>query len=263
MENNKLIDKIMVTASCFIMLMVIIVANSIQLNDRTTVQTFHRYPNLFSPSSYAFLAMGLIFMLSILFVIYQFDINRSGRTQVKEEKYRRLRLLFSVLCLLNASRIVALHYDYIAFSFVISILGVICLGVANWTLYQEELTLSEKWFMRPFFGISLGWNVIMAINSLFILSVSIGYKGIISEIDWTLLVITAVALLSGLYALRYRNLFFSITIAWSLVGIMVKQLTYTGYYGKYPQLVFAAAAGSILLIGISIHLAIAKKRKGI
>lgn len=261
--ENKLIDKILVTSSFFIMLIITVAANRIPLNGRTIVQTFRHYPNLFSPSSYTFFVYGLIFVLSFLFVIYQFDINRSGRTQIKAMKYRRLRLFFAVICLLNACWIVALHFDYIAFSFVISILGVICLGMANWTLYQEELTLSEKWLMRPFFGIYLGWGVVMAIDNLFILSVSISFKGVIAELSWTFIVIIAVALLSGMYSLRYRNIFFSITIAWSLVGIVVKQLSYSGYYGKYPQLVFAAAAGSILMIGISIHLAVVKKRRGI
>ena len=73
MKNNK-IKKILVISNFFALILTLVInglANVIPLNGKTTGEISDSYPNLFVPAGITFSIWGIIYLMLILFVLYQ------------------------------------------------------------------------------------------------------------------------------------------------------------------------------------------------
>ncbi|MCB0593393.1 MAG: hypothetical protein KDD28_04830, partial [Phaeodactylibacter sp.] len=80
-------------------------ANALPINGYNTGELSGRYPNLFVPAGFTFSIWGIIYLLLLGFVIYQFT-----RPAAEANVPQRIGPWFFLSCLFNASWILAWHY---------------------------------------------------------------------------------------------------------------------------------------------------------
>ena len=88
-------------------LVVNMLANALPLNNVTTVKVSDYYPNLFTPPGYVFSIWGVIYVLAIVFMIYQARPNQRNETYLTE-----IGFLYLIGAIANMSWLLIFHYSY-------------------------------------------------------------------------------------------------------------------------------------------------------
>lgn len=260
MSNVNIYNKVLTVISFLVMMTVNILANLMPLNGMTTGGISEKYPVLIAPAGYTFLIWTVIYVLLFAYVVYQLEFI--GHTRALSPKLTNIiRLLFILSCLCNTAWIFAWHYRYIALSLVLIITILLCLSIINKYIYLEELTLSEKIFIRLPFSIYFGWITVAATINIFVLLVSISWSGfgILGRVS-TILGALIILIIASIYTLKNRSITYAATVIWAYVGIIVKHIAKNSFHGQYPEIVFAVMI-CILCLLIEMGYVILNKKK--
>lgn len=193
------------------------------------------YPTVITPAGYTFAIWSLIYTGLVAFSIYQ--LLRSNAV-----KYRSIRSLYILTCLLNCLWLYVWMQNQIAASFGIIftltvITGLICARLRDATAY------GEFWLAKMPFGLYFGWLTAATFVNFFVL---LSYLNV--EMSVTARTVLAVALLlmaavfGVLVRLKLTNYLYPLAIAWALTGIAVEQS------GKNTAVVVACAIGVIVTL---------------
>lgn len=199
-------------------------ATSLPLAGRNTGEISDLYPNLFAPAGFTFAIWGIIYLLLLLFIIYQIRFLGKKEQPLFLEK---ISWLFFISCLANATWLLAWHHLKIGIALIIML--VILASLFN--IYQRlnigksEATISEKWLVHLPFSVYLGWITVATIANTTIFLVSVGWDGQPpSAVFWTIITIAA-AVSINLWALWSRKDFaFALVGIWALWGIFQKRI---------------------------------------
>ena len=195
-----------------VMIVMNYLANALPLNNKTTGALSDALPNLFVPAGLTFSIWGIIYLLLAAFCIFQFIESN----QIVIEK---IGWLFSISCLLNAVWIVAWHYQRIPVSLLIMAGLLITLIYVNMVIRDLPFGI-----IKAAFGVYLGWICIAIIANVTALLVRYNWNGSgISEVAWTIIMISAGALLVSLALLRLQNPFIGLSVIWAFLGIYLKR----------------------------------------
>ena len=203
------------------------------------------YPTLITPAGYAFAIWGIIYLLLISFVVFQWSGKRPG------DLISRVGPWFIVSNLANAAWIFAfLHEEFwlsVAFMFILlsSLLALVWrLQIAIW-----DGGLRIIFFVWWPIAIYLGWIVTASVVNVAATLVASGWDGLgLSESTWGILMI-AVATAVYLLLTFKRNLRESAGVGcWALVAIIVAR-------GDGAPMVTTTAwmAVGILALAIAVH----------
>ncbi len=210
-------------------------ANALPLNNKTTGELSDMYPNLFVPAGLTFSIWGVIYLLLLGYCIIQF----TGSNQIA---IGSVAWLFAATCILNALWIVAWHYQKLPVSLIIMISLLLSLILIN-----IRLTTTAPGLMKAAFGIYLGWICIATIANVTALLVAYNWNGFgISEVSWTIIMISAGTIIVALSILSFRNSFIGLAVIWAFAGIIIKRQE------DYRQIVIAAAIAIIIVSIITI-----------
>ena len=220
------------------MVVVNILANSLQINNQSTGVISDNYPNLFAPAGLTFSIWGLIYLLLLGYVLYQFVPFGKQIVQKKEELLRKVNLLFIGTSLVNISWIFAWHYDLIGLSVLImAVLLLLLIKIAN-VVRTEQLTSQEKFFVSIPFSVYFGWITVAAIANITVFLVSIGWDGFgIPEYVWTSIVLLVGAVIGILRMRVDKKIAYGLVLVWAYLGILLKHLSVSGFGGQYPGIV--------------------------
>jgi hypothetical protein len=187
-------------------------ANALPLNNNTTGQLSDSYPNLFVPAGITFSIWGVIYLLLAAFCIVQF-------TGSQQNIIIKIGWLFAVSCVLNALWIVCWHYVKLPLSLIVMLSLLVALIYIN--LQIRDL---PSGIIKASFGIYLGWICIATIANVTALLVHYKWNGIsISEEMWTIMIISAGALIAALTLYRLNNPFIGLSVIWAFIGIAIKR----------------------------------------
>ena len=205
------------------------------VNGVTPAEISNKYPTLITPAGYAFSIWSLIYVGLIAFTIYQL-------LPAQLERFRSVRSLYILSCVLNCAWIYFWHNDNIAVSFVVIAALAATLILINIKL-KGDVSNGEYWFARAPFGIYAGWVTAATIVNFTILLVAAGVinPGMAADSGspWlgpVLILIAATLGVAGRVVLQ--NYFFPLAVAWALTAIAIKQTGQTLVIG-------AAAAGVV------------------
>lgn len=246
------------TISFIIMIAVNILANTLPINGVTTAQVSEAYPNLFTPAPITFAIWGVIYILLAIFVIYQFGAFKGNRR--REEVVRNIGIFFGVSSLVNAGWIVAWHYKNIAASLIVMIVLLLSLLVVYMRINSLEMSKRERALVRFPFSIYLAWITIATIANFTVWLVSIDWSGWgLSDQSWTIIVIILGMIISLALMTANDDAAYGLAIIWAYTGIIIKQLSESGFNGEYTGIIIAAAI-SILIIVITMIYIIYKRK---
>jgi hypothetical protein len=195
-----------------IMIVMNYLANALPINNVTTGELSDSFPNLFVPAGITFSIWGIIYVLLFVFCIVQF-------TSPNQMVISGITWLFAITCILNALWIVTWHYRMLPLSLVLMVSFLVILIIIN--LRIKELPAG---LIKAAFGIYLGWICIATIANVTALLVNYGWHGFgISEVNWTLIMIIAGALIASLSVYFLNNPFIGLSVIWAFAGIAIKR----------------------------------------
>jgi len=248
----------------FIGLLGVIVVNALAvmlpINNVTTQELSDKYPNLFVPAGITFSVWGVIYILLVLFIIYQFVVA-FRKSPDERGIFEKTGILFFLSCVFNIAWILSWHYEIVWLSLIIMILLLLSLIFIYVRLGTGRPGIKnyEKVFVNIPFSVYLGWITIATIANVTAYLVSINWNRFgISEQLWTVIIIT-VGVIITIAALFSRNdIFFPLVVIWALVGILLKRIADTSVP---DNLVTIASIAGISIVAIGIIAQLIRKKK--
>lgn len=201
-------------------------ANTLPLNGYTTGQLSDFYPNFFVPAGFTFSIWGLIYLLLIIFTVYQLR-SWWKKEKVNLEFVDKIGPWFMISCLANASWIVAWHYLQVTLSLLIMlmILGSLIiiylrLGIGE----TSPVSAGEKWAVRLPFSIYLGWITVATIANVTTILVDNGWQGgPINPVNWAAIMIAIATIIGIAMLIRKADVAYVLVLIWAVYGIFAKQ----------------------------------------
>lgn len=204
----------------FAVIIVNYLASSNKINKLSPGQISDSVPVLITPAGYVFSIWGLIYLLLLIFVIYQAIPKYEDSICVKE-----IGILFALTCLENIGWIFSWHYKMFPLSLLIMVAFLVTLIVIMIRLYRITPTLStlEKRVFKLPFSVYLGWISVATIaNTSFVLVISNWSRFKISPDYWSVIILFVIMLL-GITVLTLQNdRPYVWVFVWAIIGIAVK-----------------------------------------
>jgi hypothetical protein len=220
-----------------VMLVMNYLANALPLNNKTTGELSDSFPNLFVPAGITFSIWGVIYILLLIFTVFQF-------TARGKEVSAEIGWLFAMSCILNALWIVFWHYGKLPLSLLV-MAGLLI------TLIYIGLTINKLPFgiIKASFGIYLGWICIVTIANVTALLVYYGWNGFnISQEIWTIVMIFAGTLIASVAMFRLDNPFTGLAVVWAFIGIAIKR------QDDHRSVFISAIIASVLVAVLTIRI---------
>jgi len=193
-----------------------------------------KYPTVLTPAGYAFSIWSLIYLGLLAFSIHQ-ALPANGI------RYRPIRSLYIVSCLLNCSWIYFWHREQIAICLAVILLLCGTLVFIRYRLMDLD-SIGDTWLAKAPFGLYAGWVTAAAtVNFLVLLAylkVRFSSAGEILSCIALMAVATGAAIIARA---ALRDYFFPLAVAWALTAIAVKQSGNT-------TIVVATAVGVVVCI---------------
>lgn len=192
-------------------------ANALPINGLTTGEISDMYPSLFTPAGITFTIWGIIYLLLIGFIFYQFKLT-------DEPYFSELSLWFILSCVANASWILVWHYLLTAAS--VTVMLVLLYSLINIFLLLQKHKMKSQlaWFFVSLpFIVYLSWICVATIANISTLLIALGWEGgILTAQWWTIIMITIAAALGGWVAYRFNEPSFLLVLLWALFGIFLR-----------------------------------------
>ena len=223
-------------------------AGSGVFNGKSVGDISAKYDTLIAPAGYAFAIWGIIYLLLILFVAYQWYSWFRNR---EDTALKQTGLWFAMGNIANGLWIVAWLNEYMGISVLLIFILLFSLIMLTLRLRLEiwDAPLRIIGFVWWPICIYLGWIVVASVANVAAYLVSLNWQGgFLSPSTWTVIMI---AIATGIYLLLTftRNMREAAVVGiWAFIAIAVRQ------WSVYDGIVFAALAGAgILLIVVSWH----------
>lgn len=204
------------------------------LNGIPTGQISDKYPVLFTPAGYVFSIWSLIYLMLIVFAVYQLLPK-----QFNDASLNPLRSWFLVTSVLNSLWLWVWQYEYLVLSLLIMILLLL-------SLIKIYLLKRKGWQTRVPFSLYLGWISVATIANVSVVLYSLNWNGFgVSDLAWTLILMLTAVVLGVTMLYKYHDFLFAGVIVWALIGIAVKN---TGI----QAIQYNALLGVGVIVGYSI-----------
>ncbi len=230
------------TASLLYALIMNGLSNTGTFNGKTVGEVSDAFETIIAPAGYAFSIWGVIYILLIMFVGYQWyawlkykddtELNRTG-------------IWFALSSLANGTWIVAWLYTNIGASVILMLVLLISLIALTVKLRLEIWNAPKKIIVFVWWPICiyLGWIIVASVANIAAFLISINWHGsFLSEQTWTIIMIIA-AVVIYLLLIYFRNLREAAFVGiWALVAITVK------HWEVLPAIVITTIVSSIVLL---------------
>ena len=229
-----------------------LVMNSLQgsrlFNGTTVGEVSAQYETLFTPAGYAFAIWGIIYLMLITFVAYQWVawFKRKEDTELKQTGW-----WFGLSNLANGLWIVAWLNEQMGISVLIMLVLLFSLIVLTVRLRLETWDAPARIIAFVWWPICiyLGWIIVATVANISVFLVSIGWQGgFISAEIWTIIMIVTATVIY-LLLIKTRNMREAAVVGiWALTAIAVKQ-----WQTNNTIVIAALAASAILFVAVSVH----------
>lgn len=246
------------TIAWLAMVVVNILANTIPIGIGNTGEISAQYPNLFTPAPYTFAIWGIIYLLTGIFVLYQWEWFDGGLNSGRVRD--RIGPWFAISCLFNIGWIFAWHYDVIWLSviFIVALLPVLIEITRRER--EESMRVIDSLCVTAGFNIYFGWIIAAVIANISVLLVKIGWGGWgLGEAFWIAAILLIGAAIGFAVILVDRRILSGMSIIWAYIGIIFRHLSEPGSTLGSTLAVMAACTGIAVMICAIILLAAERK----
>lgn len=215
-------------------------SNALPINGRTPGEISDSFPVLFTPAGYVFAIWSVIYLGLIAYAVYQ-----ALPGQRTNPRLRAIGWPFVLTCIANSSWIFAWHYGFfpLALGLMLVLLGGLIVIYTRLLPAYATAPTRERWSTHIPFRIYLGWITVATIANTTIVLYDQGWRGApLSQPLWAAIMIGVAAMVGLVFALRLRDVAYTLVLVWALVGIYIKQ--------NDAILVAYTAAGLALLLTV-------------
>jgi hypothetical protein len=233
-------------------------ANALPIGGVTTGGASDAYANLFTPAGVTFAIWGLIYLLLLLYTLYQFGLGiglglglgQEKKSPKREKLFTTINQYFLVTSLANIAWIFAWHYGIIWLSVLFMLTLLIFLIKIADVVNKEKFSWVDTLFIRAPFSIYFGWITVATIANITVLLVSIGWNGFgIAESVWTVIILLVGAVIGTLRMLKDKNIYYGAVLVWAYGGIWLKHTSVSGFNGAYPIIITTVIFCIIIFLG--------------
>lgn len=217
-------------------------ANALPLNGQLTGEISDSFNVVFVPAGYVFSIWGLIYLALAGFTVYH-----SLPAQKTNPLLRKIGYLFALSNLANAAWIYFWHYNYFVITLIVMLilLALLIIIYLKLDIGKKKYSTVEKWLVTIPFSIYLGWITVATIANATAVLKDLGWNGFgISGQVWTIVLLAAAVVISGLMSFIRRDIAYSLVLVWAFIGIAMK------WMGVYSDVVISSfvAAGLVLIL---------------
>jgi hypothetical protein len=240
MKQKNLMLVLLNSITFVLMLFINYSSNARVFSDVTVADIAHKYDTLFAPADYAFIIWGVIFLLGLGFVIYQWALIKDD----KKRYIQRTGLWFALSNIANALWVYCWIHEWMGFCVVlilILLLSLIALTIRLRIALDDEPVRTIFFVWWPV-AVYLGWIMVATIAAIASWLVSIHWSGFgIAPDVWTIIMII-IACVLYIYLNQTRNLRESASVGiWAFIAIAVRQL------GVHDDIAITAILASVIL----------------
>ncbi len=259
-----LVIKILVAVTFTGMITVNALANILPINGVNSGQVSDSFFNLFAPAGLTFAIWGLIYLLLLMYTVFQFRLFKLKQESIADRLLIKIGIAFIISSLANTAWIFMWHYGLMPIAMIMISIILICLIYINALLRTQKLTTLTKIFVRLPFSVYFGWLTVATIANAVTLLVYLGWDrfGIAEEL-WMILIVIVGMLIGSATTLFNRDPAYGLVLIWAYAGILYKHLSDSGFAGKYPEVytVVVACLALLLIAVVSTLITSAQKKK--
>jgi len=181
--------------------------------------------NLFVPAGLTFSVWGVLYLLLLLFAVYQarglFAANRPA-----PEALGRVGWLFAASSLANIAWLLLWHLKLVGLSMIpMAVLLVTLIAVhVRLGTGRTRSTGTERWLARVPFSAYLGWITVAIVANATAALVTAGWNGFgLAPEVWAVAMVIVASLLALVMLLTRRDAAYALVVVWALAGIALKR----------------------------------------
>ncbi len=262
--SNSWIKTLQILNVCGFLLMLLLnfLANFLPLNGLTTGELSDKYPNLFVPAGLTFSIWGVIYLLLLVFTVYQASTLFNSKPSRINTIVAQVGIWYFVSSVANALWIVVWHYEFLPVSVAVMLFILLSLLLTNFGVVNinEAMTRKEKFLTKAPFGVYLGWICVATVANVTAWLTGVRWTGSGLEQDsWAVIMIAVGALIVLFAALRLRNGYLALAVVWAFAGIVIKR---QGAEPVYQSIAFVAGAAAVVLLIVALVLLVRQNKSG-
>jgi hypothetical protein len=225
-------------------------ANALPINDQNTGEISDAYENLFAPPGIIFSIWGLIYILLLVFAVYQFGIFERDGSARKTKLLGKMFPYVAVNFVANIVWIFLWHYDFILLALLVMLVILFTLIKIADIHRGESFSLLEKISIKLPFSIYFGWISVATLANGAVFLVATGWTGFSAvESLWTSGFILLGALIGIGRMTKDADIVYGLVFVWAYGGILGKHISSGGFSGEYVDVIIATVL-SLVLFGI-------------
>jgi hypothetical protein len=210
-----------------------------------------KYRSLFVPANYAFSIWGVIYIAILAYCVYQLLPSQKDKPF-----YDRINPPLMISMFLGMVWGIVFRESMITISMVVILFSFLTAYVCLMRVHKSYKNKEHGiWIIFPF-SIYVGWLTAATFASLSLWLVYLDWHGgMIGDVYWTILLITAASLLGFAISFFYYDFFYALVIAWADFAIYIQRRN------DSETTAIAALVFSVLFVLWSVYLMFQKKRK--
>ncbi|MCX6665021.1 MAG: hypothetical protein NT038_03015 [Euryarchaeota archaeon] len=251
METNKK-NLLLILGNSLAVIATIVVnalAVILPLNGKSTNELSDAIPNLFVPAGITFSIWGIIYILIIIFMLYQI-LQLRKKEQKNMVAIEKIGGWFILASLGNILWIFLWHYQYVT----LSVGAMLILFSSLLRIYLKlniglsTVQLKEKIAVHITISVYLGWITVATIANVTAVLVNLNVGELfLGQANWTTLVIAVAILITIIMLLRRKDVAYSLVIIWALLGIFIKRINPDPIFGTQTNIAITAAIAILII----------------
>ena len=176
---------------------------------------------LIVPAGYAFSIWGLIYIGLIVFPIYHWFKT----PKANHDSWSNVHTWYALNVVCNGLWLVGASYDWLWITVAIIIVMLVSLVMINKNLLeiQSNQGLQNYWFEKFPFSIYFAWITLATALNFSSALAFYGWDGMgISEVNWTLAIMTVAAAIAGHIAYHKKDIAYAGVVIWAFLAIALK-----------------------------------------
>lgn len=205
---------------------------------------------IIQPAGFAFSIWGLIYLLIFIWIIKQFFQKTWENSMARRLKYWPM-----INFLLNSAWIFVFTQQMILASVIVIFALLITLIIMHILITKTQYT----WFDRFPYSIYFAWVTVASIVNIFQLTNDNNIDSIfgLNELTWTVIMLSAAALIAVATALYFKDWLYPLVILWPFFGIYVENSS------NYMSLDVTLLITGVVLLMVSATVLINRQKKSV
>lgn len=195
-------------------------SNTVPFGGNTMAEVSAKYPTFITPAGYAFSIWGLIYLLLLVFSIFQLRRGRESRF------YNLIWPFYMLNVAANIAWLFAFQYNAIGISVVIMLILLYSLIRIFGLFYRfkSKLGTTRRFFFQVPFSLYFGWVSVATIVNIAVFLYSLDVAVFMNHQHLFAIAMVIVAAVLGLAILLSRyDYVFTLAVTWALVAIWIEQ----------------------------------------